>query len=287
MKVAELGSFTAAAELLELPKSTVSRRIARLERTLGQTLLNRDSDGTKLTPAGQEARIQGTRVLAEIACLLREGPKPPTILRVVVVPEISYLPGFIKLLETYKKERPDVVCTIISSTRRYDLVQDPVDLVFRLHLSPIRGPSSLKTKTLGRIQGGVFASPSWAQANPINRPEDLGEVGVLTLSGGTLRTQWVLEHETKGRVQIPIQAGHFGSELPWLCAAAEGGLGPAILPPHVAEASLRAGRLVRLLPQWQTPTVRLSLLWLSVGSESETLRAFIDRTPSLDALIAG
>ena len=267
MKVAELGSISAAADLLELPKSTVSRRLARLEKELGQALVHRESDGSRLTEAGHGARRQGARVLAEVACLLGEGPRPPTVLQVAAPPEISYTPGFIRLLDQYRRRQPNVVCDVYTSTRRFDLVQDPIDLVFRLHLSPIRGPASLKTKTLGRLHGEVYASPKWAKANPIEHPQQLASVPVLTLPGGTLRTHWALEHAEEGSVQIPIQAGVFGSELPWLGVAAAGGHGPALLPPHIAAPKVQAKRLVRILPQWRTPPVRLSLLWMCQDPE--------------------
>ena len=110
---------------------------------------------------------------------------------------------------------------------------------------------------------------------------------MVTLSGGSLRHRWTLESEAGEVVQVAVRAGILGSELPWLCAAAEAGLGPCILPPHVAQPAVEAGALVQLFPGWQTPPVRLSLIWLSVGPEQASLRDFIDAVPNLEGLLGG
>lgn len=285
LRVSELGSFTAVAAQLGLPKSTVSRRVARLERDLGLTLFIRESEGSRLTAAGHEARSDGLRVMSEVACLRGEGLRPPAVLRVVVMPELAQTPGFLQLLHHYRAVHPEVLCDVQSSARRVDLLRERVDVVFRMHLSPLRGASSLKARSLGQLRGGVYAAPAWVAAHPaIERPQDLARVRVLTLSGGSLRTCWPLQHEDGQGVDLPVRAAFWGSELPWLLAATEAGHGPCILPEVMAGPAEEAGALVRLLPAWRTPTVRVSVIWLSVGPEAERVRAFLDLVPDLAEL---
>jgi len=288
LKVADVGSFTAVAAQLGIPKSTVSRRVARLERDLGVTLFLRESEGSRLTPAGQDARSDGLRVMSEVACLRGEGPRPPSVLRVVAMPELATTSGFLALLQRYRALHPEVVCDVQCSARRVDLLRERVDVVFRMHLSPLRGSSSLKARGLGTLRGGVYASPEWIAGNPaIDVPADLARVRVLTLSGGSLRHRWPLESADAPAVDVPVRAALWGSELPWLQAAAEAGHGPTILPETMAECAVKAGRLVRLLPHWSTPTVRVSVIWLSLGPESERVRGLLDLVPPLQDLLTG
>ncbi len=280
-----MGSFSKVAAELGLPKSTVSRRVARLERDLGVVLFSRESDGSRLTPDGREARAHGRRVMSEVACLQRQGPRPPCVLRIVVAPELSGTEGFLGTLAQFRALFPEVVCEVICTARRIDLAQERVDIVFRVHFSALRGSPNLKARTLGLLRCGAYASPTWAAEHPLSSPSELADTSVVTLSGGILRHLWTLEHETEGSVEIRVQPSILGSEMPWILAAVKHGLGPCILPHELAETSVREGQLVPLFPGWNTPKLRVSLLWLGMGAESERVRDFLDLVPSFEALI--
>lgn len=280
-----MGSFSGVAEALGLPKSTISRRVARLERDLGVVLFSRESDGARLTPAGREARAHGRRVMSEVACLQGQGPRPPTVLRIVVAPELSASEGFLGLLARFRGLYPEVVCEVLCTARRIDLAQERVDIVFRVHFSSLRGSPNLKARTLGILSGGVYAAPDWAAAHVLGSPSELVDTSVVTLSGGIVRHLWTLEHETEGSLEIRVRPCILGSEMPWILGAVEHGLGPCILPHKLAETSVQQGRLVRLFPEWNTPKLRVSLLWLGQGTESERVRNFLDLVPDFETFL--
>ena len=193
LAVARLGSFGAAASELGVPKSTVSRRVSRLERDIGRALIVRDTAGAHLTAAGRWVRSQGTRVVAELACLTRDADRPPASARLAISPELASAPGVLRALRALKDEFPDSAIEVLATNRRIDLAQEDIDVVLRFHLNQLYGPSDLMTKSLGFLRGGIYAAPAWAGRNEITEPRSLTQCEVVSLRGGSTRNHWPLQ----------------------------------------------------------------------------------------------
>lgn len=134
-RVAEVGSFSRAADRLRLPKSTVSRRIAALEKRLGERLVNRSSRKLTITDFGvhvlEHARAVATEVDGALALAQHRQAKPSGRLRVSLLANLaaSALP---EMLANFVREHPAIVLEMDLSSRRVDLIGENYDLAVRV-----------------------------------------------------------------------------------------------------------------------------------------------------------
>lgn len=282
LQVCADGSFTAVARDLGVPTSTVTRRVARLEEELGTPLLVRGAEGVRPTEVGLEVRSRGERVLQEVASLRMEAGRKPQTLRVVAPPELAHTHHLLSILARYGEDHPDVQVELLSTARRVDLATDGVDVVIRLHLSPLRGGPSLMTRRLGMLRGGIYAAPSLIEGRSLDTPADLARWPVVTTGGGVLRNHWPLEHPHHGSVDVPIRPVLRLSDLLVVRSAAIAGHGAALLPPFLAREAEQTGALRQLLVGWRTAPARVSLLWADADPLPPHLRDFLDRIGALD-----
>src|SRR5262245_12238846 len=128
--VAETGSFTAAARRMRLPKSTVSRRIARLETELATSLVVRTSRRVSLTEAGAvylERVGPALRRIAEASQEAREERERPRGHLRVTAPFDVAMWWLAPLVASFRSEQPDVSIEVIVDDRRLDLVAEGID----------------------------------------------------------------------------------------------------------------------------------------------------------------
>lgn len=270
------GSFTSVAEQLGVSTSTIARRVTRLEHACGVPLLVRETVGVRPTPQGAEVRARAERILHQVTALRREVSRQPEVLRVIAAPALAQSDGLLGLLSTYGAQHPHVQVELESSARRVDLTANGIDVALRLHLSPLRGAPSLMSRRLGRLRGHVYAAPHLAKAQQLAHPDQLVDLPVVSMGAGLLRNHWSLEHPEHGTIEVPVRPALRLSDLVLVRQAAIAGHGVALLPPFLADGPEAEGRLVRLLPDWSTPTVRLSVLWTASDPLPPRVRAFLD-----------
>ncbi len=190
--VASLKSFRGAAKAMNVPKSTVSRRVAALEATLHARLLQRTTRSVTLTPAGEalfEKAAPALELLSTAERVLGElGQEPQGPLRVSAPLNVAeHLLG--PLLPRFLKEYPKVVLTLDASDRSVDLVAEGFDVVVRA--GPL-ADSSLQVRQLGVGTSGVFASPGYLAAHGTPKhPRDLTSHAVI-FSGSARGRAWRL-----------------------------------------------------------------------------------------------
>lgn len=278
VEVARAGSFRAAARALEVPTSTVSRRIARLEKALGTRLFLRSTRQVRPTDAAQRYLERVGPALGEIQqandeARDHEGPLEGP-LRITVPPDFGYGQLGVLVAE-FARMHPKVRIDVDVSTRVVDLVGEGFDLAFRA--SRIDAASSLVARKLTPIELWLVASPAWAKAHArrLKHPRDLEEVSCVLFrpSGEVQRFEVSLGNEV---IELLLRGSIAGSDF-WLtrtCILESAG--PGVMPSVVGRTDVAEGRLVRLFPDWTTPTSHAYVVHAQGRYLTARARAFRD-----------
>lgn len=265
VEVAKTGSFTRAAAQLDMPASTLSRRISVLEKEIGLRLFNRTTRRVGLTDVGTTyfARCQH---LVEEARIAHEdiGEAVNTAkgtLRLACPVDFArqYLPP---ILSSFCREHPLVDVELELSSRVDDVASGRYDAALRLGPLP---DSNLIAHHLVDLHVTLFAAPAYLRQSPkLEHPDDLSKHECLRFfsDGGVAPWPLLEEGDLKGTPLLPkLPAGRFRANNNGLLhrLAIEGN-GIATLELALAQDDVAAGRLVRVLPAWRIVPVPLHLL---------------------------
>ncbi len=277
-RVADSGSFSAAAARLALPKSTVSRRIAALEQALGERLLLRTTRRLALTEFGRQVLAHAAPLAEEVDAARALGEhrqaRPLGRLRVSMPAEIAsvLLPD---MLAAFVAMHPGVDLELDLSPRRIDLVGEGYDLALRIGDLP--DDALLAARRLGSFTAGLFAAPGYlAERGVPMRPDELGAHAALLLLGrhGDA-VGWTLQcGEQRWHQPLPARVAANAPQL--LLALARSGAGIAALPEVFALDAQRAGELVRVLPAWSLPPAPAWAVFPGRRLMPAKTRAFLD-----------
>lgn len=255
-RVLESGSFSAAAEQLGLPKSSVSRRVAALEAELGERLLTRSTRRLVLTDFGQALAGHARRVAEEVdavrAMAEHRRSEPSGLLRVSMPGDFAML-TLPEMLARFAERYPRIEVQLDLSPRRVDLLAENFDLAIRMGVLP--DDATLVARRLADFEPALVASPAYLDAaGTPHQPGDLPVhhcVGLLARDGKT--TPWHLSRAAQhwvGDHPGRLAANSMGVLLQLALA----GAGIAAVSLHYAAPFLARGELRRLLPDWSMPS---------------------------------
>lgn len=276
--VAELGSFSRAAEKLGLPKSTVSRRLAGLEQRLGERLLLRTTRRQTMTEFGLLLLEHARQVVAEVdavATLSEHRQSAPSgRLRVSMPSDFANLllaDALAAFVETY----PGIHMELDLSPRRVDLLGEGFDVAIRVGDLP--DDAMLAARRLSELTIGLYASAGYlAEHGHPASPEDLvrhNAVGLLGVNGEPIR--WRLDNG-ESRWEGPPPARMTANSPELLIHMARAGTGIAAVPDAFALADVRKGLLHRVLPGWSLPREMVSAVFPGRKLMPLKTRAFLD-----------
>jgi DNA-binding transcriptional LysR family regulator len=276
--VAELGSFSRAAEKMGLPKSTVSRRLAGLEQRLGERLLLRTTRRQTVTEFGLQLLEHARQVVSEVdavAALSEHRQSAPSgRLRVSMPSDFANL-LLTDTLAAFVAMHPRISLELDLSPRRVDLMGEGFDVAIRIGDLPDDG--MLAARRLFDLSTGLYASPQYLAAfgHP-TLPEDLlhhNAVGLLGANGEPVK--WSL---SKGEARWEgIPPGRVSANSPeLLLRLARAGAGIAAAPDAFALSDVRQGRLLRVLPDWRLPSQKVSAVFPGRKLMPAKTRALID-----------
>ncbi|WP_176484841.1 LysR substrate-binding domain-containing protein [Sphingomonas ginsenosidimutans] len=274
--VVEHGGFAPAGRAMQVPKSKLSRRVARLEERLGVRLIERSTRRFRVTEVGQTLYEQCRVILLEVerarAVTAEALAEPQGQVR------FSCPHGLIEPLSPslaeFLKRHPKVALQIVATDRGVDLIRERIDVALRVRAS-VESDASLTMRTLTRSRRILVAGPEFARnVGPhIDALEGLPTLSSTDLAGpvtwnlvGPDDATYDLRHEPRVRCE------EFGA----LRAAAAAGLGVALLPDHVCWPDLDEGRLVRLFPGWHAQEGIVHLVFTTRRGLPPAVRAFID-----------
>lgn len=252
VEVARARSFRKAAEAVGMPNSTLSRRISALEKAIGLRLLHRTTRRIELTEAGQLYYERSKRIVDE-ARLAHEQlgamlEQPSGVLRVSLPVDFAtfYLTP---IVVDFAKRYPGITFEFDLTPRRVDLVAEPFDVAIRMGELE---DSGLIARSLGRHPRYLYASPGYLEASgEPAAPADLAEHECICMPKAAT---WTL-HDGTDKVEVEVGGRFTLNSVGMIRALAVNHQGIAMLAEQIVAEDLASGRLRRVLPGWQGPSI--------------------------------
>ena len=274
--VAELKSFTAAAERLGFSPAMASKHVMHLERRLGTRLLNRTSRHVSLTETGalyvEQVRLS-LEALEEVEAAVSHTAVTPHGLLRLTAPVWLANPTFASVLADYRGRYPDVRLDVDLSGRMANLVDEGFDLALRATGSPDPG---LIARVVAHVPFRLVAAPAYLDR--AGRPASLADLDGRPLlayspvmAGGQLSGQL-----PQGRVTISFEPVLQSANETLLQLAAREGMGFAFLPSWLIGEDLAEHRLELVLPNLEMFQTPLLAVYPSRKYLSAKVRTFID-----------
>lgn len=275
-KVAELRSVTGAAKALGMPKSTVSREVARLEAGIGTALLQRSGRGISLTDMGTLLCQRAAQILGEVKdteiALSQARAEPRGLLR-VCAPYTSGHSLLMPLLPKFLERYPEVQVVLDLDNRQLDPPPVEADVVVRVGRLE---DSSLSSRKLARVDYNLFASPSYLARR--GTPRVLGDLAhheIVDKGGLPGSRRWDVEGRD-GRSRTNVSPRLIVNDPATVRLAILAGAGIGWLPTFLADEDIRAGRLALVLPGYRRDAMDIHVLYPSRKSLSPKVRVFVD-----------
>ena len=277
-RIVDCGSFSKAAQRVDLPKSTVSRRIALLEAKLGERLLQRTTRKLMLTEFGTSLLEHARKVVEEVeaagALVQHRQQAPSGRLRVSMPSDFANL-GLTGVITKFMARYPAITLELDLSPRRVDLVAENFDIAIRMGDLP--DDSSLAARRVALEKVGLYAAPSYIATRGLpETPDDLLQHDLLCLLARTGGAQgWQL---TRGKTQWsrPLPARMTANSPDLLARIACTGAGIAASSDLFAAPFVEKGELVRVLPEWDLPAVTGWAVFPGRRLMPAKTRAFLD-----------
>ena len=281
--VAELGSFTAAARALGVPKVAVSRAIASLERRLGSSLLARTTRRVALTPAGTLLQPHCRRLLHEVETVRSRFTPGATAQPVRVLVDAGYgrlliAPLVPRWLEHFAHIELQVSLTDTPPSGP----GEEWDVFICNHPEPL--PHLLQT-ALGSPPLLLCATPAYLSAH--GRPRSPGDLNAHTVLHA-VELAWPTPAGTPESQALQLRRGYEEqlirlrpvlqvSDPALVHSSMAAGLGIGVLPEFLCRQGLAAGKIERILPDWSvTPPLELAAVYAESKAGSAAIRQFIE-----------
>jgi DNA-binding transcriptional LysR family regulator len=277
LRAAELGGFSLAARELHLSAGAVSKQIARLERALGVRLFERSTRQMRVTDEGRAAAEEARHVfvhvdrLAELAA--RSKNQLSGVIRVTAPAPLGR--RFVApALAAFRQLHPEVELELRLSDHILDLMKEELDLALRIGKLKL---SSLIARPVATYRRVLVASPGYlGERGHPRRPADLRAHSCLVFAyPGELQNTWsLLRGARRSRVEVsgPLRSDS-GDVLHSWCAA---GLGISLREPWDVFEDVAVGRLVRVLPDWQSEPVTLNAVRVHRDRVSRRVEVLIE-----------
>jgi DNA-binding transcriptional LysR family regulator len=279
VRVVEVGTFTRAAELLDLPKPTVTKLIQQLEGHLHAQLLNRTTRRVTVTMDGAAYYERALRVLGEIdeldQSMASSQARPSGRLRIdVSVPLATEI--ILPALPGFHARYPDIQIDMGLSDRPADLIGENLDLALR---AGAIDDQSLIARRIGEMLLVTCATPGYlAKHGAPRHPRDLesGHLAIGYRRAGTSRILPFTFASAKETIEVHGDYVVSLNEGTGYLAAGLAGLGVMQIPTFMAQEHIAAGRLVPLLTDWCTRPKPLHIIYPPNRHLSNKVRVFVD-----------
>ncbi|ELQ6264681.1 LysR family transcriptional regulator [Cronobacter malonaticus] len=274
--VVESGSFSRAAEQLNLANSAVSRAVKKLEMKLGVSLLNRTTRQLSLTEEGERYFRRIQQVLQEMAAaeteLMESRQTPRGLLRIdAATPVILHL--LMPMIKPFRERYPDVTLSLVSSETFINLIERKVDVAIR---AGTLTDSSLRARPLFTSYRKIVAAPDYLERYGVPATIcDLKDHVCLGFTEPVSLNTWPVACEDGQLLEItPGMTSNSGETLKQLCLT---GNGIACLSDFMIDKEIEQGELVELLAEYRLPVeMPFSAVYYSDRAVSTRIRTFID-----------
>ena len=275
-KVVETKSFTAAAEQLGLPKSTVSRKLAQLEERLGVRLVQRTTRKLALTDIGTAYYERCARIVADIAAAeqvvtdMQATPRG----RVRVSAPIDLATKYLgTIISDFLAIHSDVFIELDASDRFVDLIEERFDVAIRFGQL---AQSTLIARKLCSLRALLVASPDYiAKHGAIEQVEQLDEHDHLLFTPTPRVQSWTLT-DGQGTYEVGRPARLASNNVGAIYSAVRAGAGVAVLAEFQVACDIIQGKLVHLLPAWHTNAFDVHAVYPARQNLPPRLSLFLD-----------
>ncbi|HEY4181571.1 MAG TPA: LysR family transcriptional regulator [Kofleriaceae bacterium] len=252
VRVVEAGNFTRAAEALNLPPSSISRSVSKLEDDLGVVLLERTTRRVALTDAGRAFFERAREALAGLeeanSLALDAAQEAHGVVRVAMPVDMASNAG--SLFKQFSVTQPRIRIELTFTNRGAELVGDLVDIAVAIGRMP---DSSLITKRIGHALNKLYASPGYLErAGAVRALSDLPKHDIIAARAIAGETRWELIGP-KGSEHVDVTTRITGDSIAFIEDAAIAGLGIALLPAWSGERRVANEELVAVLPKYTQP----------------------------------
>jgi DNA-binding transcriptional LysR family regulator len=260
-KVADTGSFAAAAAELGLSGPTVSKAVQRLEARLGERLIHRTSRRFALTESGRVLAVRAARILAEGEAAEAEAKASSAVPRgrVRLAAPMSFgLRHVAPALPEFLAAHPEVSIDLQLDDRVIDLIAGGIDIAVRIADLP---DSSLIARRLCPVRRWVVGSAAYfTRHGTPHRPRDLRDHACLGYAYHASGETWHFADATGAAESVVVKGPLSVTNGDALIPALTAGLGVALLPDFLVWEAIGDGRLMVVLDEWESPPLALHLL---------------------------
>lgn len=281
--VARHGTISGAAASLKVPKSTVSRRVRRLEDTLGVELLRRTPRSVSLTPDGIALHKRAAPALHDLKqssdALAKHQVEPSGHLRITTVPDFGQTPSFVAMIESYGLTYPKVSVETQFSYRRVNLVEEGFDVAFRLHPAPIQPDENLMSRHVATVRGGFYVSPKYGEKHGL--PASLADLKDHHCAMSTAYPSQPYMERLLGGAPGAFSPKWTSNDFAVLAQIAMSGSCVVVLTTFIGERLVEEGKLIRIFPDCTLPEGAVSLIWPASRHLTPRVQTFVDHAVRL------
>jgi DNA-binding transcriptional LysR family regulator len=274
--VVETGSFSRAAEQLQLSATAASRHVAELEKHLGAQLLQRSTRRLNLTGIGADYYDRCRLILADVeeaeAQAVTAESQPKGLLR-ISLPHSFGLRYIAPLMPEFCKRYPELQLEFNFSDRTIDLVEEGIDMALRI-------TAELKTSLVARklAPAGVVccAAPDYlARYGTPQTPDDLRTHNCMTYSYAPSVNSWMFLRDGK-EVSVQVKGRLRANNGDMNRLAAIDGMGVIMLPAFMVCDELRRRSLVPILVDYQLPDLAVYAVYLPGARRAARIKAMVE-----------
>ena len=274
-QIVESGSFTRAAECLGISTAMASKHLNHLEKHLGIRLMQRNSRSLSLTAEGEvyyRQSIEALQLLDAAAAQAGSGRETPQGHLRLTAPIWCANPVFADWMREYRARYPEVSLDIILDNDMRDLIGEGIDLALRVSRAPI---PSLVVRRLFEVRFALVASPAYIRRHGLPRTlEDAASHSAVLPSYADISRMDCRRGDESHTLHLHSALQSNSTVMLHQLLLAGSGIG--YLPLWLAQDDLTAGRLVRLLPDWQVRSITLHAAYPDRRHLSAKIRSFID-----------
>jgi len=275
--VVENKGFSAAARALGLPKSTLSRHVGRLEKRLGVRLIERSTRHFRLTDIGEHYYGKAREILAEFSAAekelaeMRSAPCGVVRLAAPLATAQYVLP---LILPAFMARYPLIKLQVLVSDRPVDLIGDKIDIAIRARTE--LGNEALTMKKLASSYRVLVASPAFAAEHKVGDLKCLSALPFLSSNESDSSQSFTLVGPSGRRQAVSVTPRLMTTDFNLVREAAIASQGIAFLPIEVVAAAIGEGRLIRVLPEWQSEKATIHLVFAGQKSLTPAGRLLVD-----------
>jgi len=277
VQVVDSGSFTAAAERLDLSKSVVSKYVTRLEDHLGARLLNRTTRRLSLTEVGRVLYERSRKGIEDIEDAKREvsllQAEPRGTLRINVPMSFGIL-HVAPAVPEFQRRYPDLAVDMNLDDRRVDVIEEGFDVTVRISDLP---DSSLVAKKIAPCKHAIVATPVYLAEHGTPRlPNDLRDHKIISYRYQESALEWHFKTPDQKLLSVTVSGSVTMSNSLAIREAVLENVGIARTPTFVVGKDIQEGRLVPLLTKYESLQVQIYAVYPQRKHLSPKVRAFID-----------